>query len=71
MADRVSEGRVVLVTEGGYTLPALGESLDLALSALAGDDDVPAAAALRPATGRGDRSLAALVAAQAGQWHGL
>jgi acetoin utilization deacetylase AcuC-like enzyme/lysophospholipid acyltransferase (LPLAT)-like uncharacterized protein len=71
MADRVSEGRVVLVTEGGYALPALGESLDLALGALAGDDDVPAAAALRPATGRGDRALAALAAAQAGQWHGL
>ncbi len=32
MADRVSEGRVVLVTEGGYALPALGESLDLALA---------------------------------------
>ncbi len=59
MADRVSEGRVVLVTEGGYALPALGESLDLALGALAGDADVPAAAALRPATGRGDRALAA------------
>jgi acetoin utilization deacetylase AcuC-like enzyme len=71
MADRVSEGRVVLVTEGGYALPALGEALDLALGALAGDDDVRLAAALRPATGRGDRSLAALAAAQAGQWHGL
>ena len=45
MADRVSDGRVVLVTEGGYALPALGESLDLALRALAGDDDgVPAPA---------------------------
>ncbi len=72
MADRVSEGRVVLVTEGGYALTALGESLDLALRALAGDDDgVPAPANLRPATGRADRSLAALASAQAGHWHGL
>ena len=50
----------MLVTEGGYALTALGESLDVALSALAGDDDVPASATLRPATGRGDRALAAL-----------
>jgi acetoin utilization deacetylase AcuC-like enzyme len=71
MADRVAEGRVVLVTEGGYALTALGESLDVALSALSGDDDVPAPAALRAATGRGDRALSALAAAQAGRWHGL
>jgi acetoin utilization deacetylase AcuC-like enzyme len=71
MADRVSDGRVVLVTEGGYALPALGESLDLALGALAGDAAVPAPSAMRAATGRGDRALAALVAAQAGRWHGL
>ena len=71
MADRVCDGRVVLVTEGGYALSALGESLDLALTALAGDATVYAPAAMRPPTGRGDRSLAALAAAQAGRWHGL
>jgi acetoin utilization deacetylase AcuC-like enzyme len=71
MADRVSDGRVVLVTEGGYALPALGESLDLALGALAGDADVRAPSAMRAATGRGDRALTALAAAQAGRWHGL
>jgi acetoin utilization deacetylase AcuC-like enzyme len=71
MADRVSDGKVVLVTEGGYALPALGESLDLALSVLAGDATEPAQDVMRPATGRGDRALAALSAAQAGRWHGL
>ena len=71
MADRVAEGRVVLVTEGGYALPALGESLDLALGALAGGADVAAPALMRAATGRGDRALAAVRAAQAGRWHGL
>lgn len=71
MGDRVSDGRVVLVTEGGYALSALGESLDLALTALAGDVLDPAPDVARPATGRGDRSLAALHAAQSGRWRGL
>jgi acetoin utilization deacetylase AcuC-like enzyme len=71
MADRISDGRVVLVTEGGYALPALGESLDLALTALAGDAVAPAPDGRRPPSGRGDRALAALAAAQSGRWHGL
>lgn len=71
MADRVADGRVVLVTEGGYALQALGESLDLALIVLAGDADAPQPSSMRPSTGRGDRALAALAAAQAGRWHGL
>ena len=71
MADRVSDGRVVLVTEGGYALSALGESLDLALTALAGDAVPPPPDAMRPPTGRGDRALASVAAAQAGRWHGL
>jgi len=71
MANRVSDGRIVLVTEGGYALTALGESLDLALKALAGDVDPPAPATMREATGRGDRALEAVRVAQAGRWHGL
>lgn len=72
VADRVCEGRVVLVTEGGYALPALGASLDAALAMLA-DDAVapPADADLRPPTGRAERTLQAVRAAQAGRWHGL
>ena len=68
MADRVSDGKVVLVTEGGYALSALGESLDLALIALAGDEADVAPDAMRPATGRGDRALAEMKAAHAGRW---
>jgi acetoin utilization deacetylase AcuC-like enzyme len=71
MANRVSDGRIVLVTEGGYALTALGGSLDLALQALAGDLDPPAPATMRAATGRADRALEAVRAAQAGRWHGL
>ena len=71
MADRVSDGRVVLVTEGGYALSALGASLDLALIALAGDAADPAMDVVRPATGRDDRSLTALHAAQSSRWRGL
>jgi len=71
MADRVSDGRVVLVTEGGYALSALGASLDLALIALAGDVADPAPDVVRPATGRGDRAMTALHAAQSGRWRGL
>lgn len=71
MADRLCDGRVVLVTEGGYALAALGESLDAALAALAGDAEAPLPDALRHPTGRGDRALASVGAAQAGRWHGL
>ena len=71
-ADRVCGGRVVLVTEGGYALPALGDALEGSLRAI--DERAPAAKAptgLRAPTGRGERALAALRAAQAGRWHGL
>ena len=72
MADRVCDGRIVLVTEGGYALPALSASLELALRAL--DERADAAGSptsMRPPTGRGDRSLQALHAAQAARWRGL
>jgi acetoin utilization deacetylase AcuC-like enzyme len=71
-ANAVCGGRLVLVTEGGYSLPALGESLTGALRALQmnpprfGPDD-----ALRTPTGRGERALAAVRTAQGAKWHGL
>ena len=67
-----SDGRLVLVTEGGYALPALGESLDRRAGrarrrrrfARSGDDaggqPVAAIARLQPCA-----------CAQAGRWHGL
>ena len=71
IANAVCGGRLVLVTEGGYSLPALGESLTGALRALQmnpprfGHDDACAP------TGRGERALAAVRAAQGAKWHGL
>jgi len=69
-ADRLCAGRLVLVSEGGYALPALRMSLDAALSALSEAWDA-SAFELRAPTGRGDRALSAVAAAQSGRWHGL
>jgi acetoin utilization deacetylase AcuC-like enzyme len=71
-ADRVCGGRLVLATEGGYALSALAASLDGALQVLEGADAATKpAGALRAPTGRADRALAALRAAQTGRWHAL
>ena len=65
-------GRVVLVTEGGYALKALNESLTGALMTLLFDSpswygsDTP----LREATGRGQRAITALRAAHGSRWKG-
>ena len=59
--------RVVLVTEGGYALAALGPSVKGALTALHGAGDTPAALE-RPATGRGARAVAAVAAAHGSGW---
>jgi hypothetical protein len=58
------------VTEGGYDLPAFGESLDVVVRVLAGETvpDVPEDA--RP-TGRGATAVDAVRVAQAGRWHAL
>ena len=70
-ADRLCGGRTVLVTEGGYALPALAGSLDGALGAMAGTADPHALSGLRPASGRADRAVRAVAAAQADPRHGL
>jgi acetoin utilization deacetylase AcuC-like enzyme len=75
LASDVCEGRVVLVTEGGYALKALSEALTGALTALSLGADGPqgygTAMAMREATGRGARAIAAVRAAQAGRWGAL
>jgi acetoin utilization deacetylase AcuC-like enzyme len=67
-----SGGRVVLVTEGGYALKALNESLTGALMTLLFDSDGPygygSDAPLREATGRGQRAIAAVRAAHGPHW---
>jgi acetoin utilization deacetylase AcuC-like enzyme len=62
--------KVVLVTEGGYALRALGESLTGALTCL---QRLPGTMSPleRPATGRGARAIAAVRTAQSGRWAGL
>jgi acetoin utilization deacetylase AcuC-like enzyme len=72
LAGEVCDGRLVLVTEGGYDLPALSASLEAMCAVLEGG--APALTTTdggRAATGRGARSIAALRAAGAAQWAGL
>jgi acetoin utilization deacetylase AcuC-like enzyme len=69
-ADRHAGGRLLLVTEGGYDLPALGESLDAVVRVLAGDVP-PDSGALAAPTGRGAAAVDAVRAAQARRWHAL
>jgi acetoin utilization deacetylase AcuC-like enzyme len=69
-ADRHAGGRLLLVTEGGYDLPALGESLEAVVRVLAGDAS-PRVDALAAPTGRGAAAVDAVRAAQARRWHAL
>lgn len=65
----LASGRLALVTEGGYDLPALRECLDSTLAVLDGE---PAAAepGLAPAP-RGERTVKAARAVQSAYWRGL
>jgi acetoin utilization deacetylase AcuC-like enzyme len=70
-AERWCDGRLVLVTEGGYHLGALGESLDATVDVLAepiSSDPGPFAGT---PTGRGTAAVALARAAQARYWPGL
>ena len=69
-ADRHCGGRLVAVTEGGYELGALRQSLAAAVGVLAGRDDEPKAALSAP-TGRGEAGVQAVRAAQGARWRGL
>ena len=73
VADACAGGRLVLVTEGGYHLRAMAESLAASLSALAGRPagaDTPPASA-SSGTGRGAEAVRLARAAQAPFWRGL
>jgi acetoin utilization deacetylase AcuC-like enzyme len=75
VADQCASGRLVMVTEGGYHLPALAASLDASLRALEGGADRDAepgtvqAAAGSPV--RGDAAVRKVLGAQARYWRGL
>jgi acetoin utilization deacetylase AcuC-like enzyme len=67
-ADATSAGRLVVVTEGGYDLPALGACLDATVEVLASPVTPDGAAAMAPrASGPGIRGREAVEAALAVQ----
>lgn len=78
-AARAVGAPIVFVTEGGYALGALAASLDAVVDVLRErdaastlqDGERDAASALRPATGRGARAIAAVRAAQGARWRSL
>jgi acetoin utilization deacetylase AcuC-like enzyme len=65
-----ASGRLALVTEGGYDLPALRECLEASIAVLTGGWTTPAQTELHAAP-RGERALKAVRAAQADFWRGL
>jgi acetoin utilization deacetylase AcuC-like enzyme len=71
LADELCGGRLGVITEGGYDLRALAESLDAICAVLEGASSAVAHDALRAPTGRGDRAIAAVRAVQAANWAGL
>jgi acetoin utilization deacetylase AcuC-like enzyme len=71
VADRHAGGRLVAITEGGYELGALRESLDAVIRVLAGDAGWLDQEAIAAPTTRGARAADAVRAAQAESWPGL
>ena len=72
LADRRCGGRVVMATEGGYDLPALGASLDACLAVLAGaSGEPPHEAALPGDSRRGAQAAARSRLALSRYWRGL
>jgi len=71
LADRHARGRLVAVTEGGYELTALGESLQAVVRALAGDAARPERGSVAPSTGRGERAIDAVRHSVGAYWPGL
>ena len=66
VADECCKGRLVAVTEGGYDLAALGESLRASIRALEGD--AKGFAAPSGATPRGDATVKAVLPHLADRW---
>jgi acetoin utilization deacetylase AcuC-like enzyme len=74
VADQCAAGRLVMVTEGGYHLPALAASLDASLRALDGEDREVGAATVQAKAEppvRGNAAVKRVRAAQARYWRGL
>jgi acetoin utilization deacetylase AcuC-like enzyme len=67
-ADECCGGRVVAVSEGGYDLKGLAESLRASLRALAGEWSASDMAAPQGSTPRGDATLEAVTPHLANFW---
>jgi acetoin utilization deacetylase AcuC-like enzyme len=67
-----ANGRMLLVTEGGYDLTALAASLEASLLVMGGGEEpVGANAGTQPPFARGERAAAEARAVQARYWRGL
>jgi acetoin utilization deacetylase AcuC-like enzyme len=71
VADRHAGGHLIAMTEGGYELDALRESLDAVIRVFAGDAAWLDQRRVTAPTGRGARAANAVRAAQAERWPGL
>jgi acetoin utilization deacetylase AcuC-like enzyme len=71
LADGLCGGRLAVITEGGYDLRALAESLDAVCGVLEATTSAVAHEPLRGPTPRADRAIAAVREAQAAKWAGL
>jgi acetoin utilization deacetylase AcuC-like enzyme len=71
LADDLCDGRLAVITEGGYDLRALAESLDAVCGVLEATTSAVAHEPLRGSTPRADRAIAAVREAQAAKWAGL
>jgi acetoin utilization deacetylase AcuC-like enzyme len=71
LADDLCGGRIAMITEGGYDLRALAESLDAVCGVLEATTSAVAHDPLRGPTPRADRAIATVRAAQAAKWAGL
>lgn len=67
LSDRACRGRLVAVTEGGYDLDALGDSLEATIASMSGLERASPAGQGRP-TRRAAESTAAVQAAHAASW---
>jgi acetoin utilization deacetylase AcuC-like enzyme len=68
VADECAEGRLVAVTEGGYDLQALGDSLDAVVASLSGPAAAPGWPASGVASSRGRNGAARAKRALAAFW---
>lgn len=71
LSGACADGRMLLVTEGGYDLTALAASLEASLLAMEGAEPSGADAGAQPLPARGERAAAQARAVQARYWRGL